>query len=126
MLTAIINKLKTGTIKTVVSRGDGVKNLTPPYVVVWEDAQVSAGNAQANGGFFVSCHNVIGTEDDIRNYLSNEVIGLLHKINLTTNDTPPVTFRLEDTMEMSALVQSNDDGTISRDRLFLLPQLGAV
>ena len=124
MITAIITQLKTGSITGVFARGDGKANLIPPYILVWEDVRIQLANGQALGGFFVSYHDVIGKQDFIDDYMNGEVTTLLHKITLT--DSQGNNFRLEDTNELSILIQDNDDKTLSKDRLFSLPKLGAV
>jgi hypothetical protein len=126
MITEIITQLKTGTYKNVYARYDGVKNLVPPYVLVWEDARLQTSNGQANTGFFVSLHMVRARMDDLNSYMNNELITLLHKETLTETGPPVINFRLLDTNELSPLIEDNDDQTISRDRLFILPVLGSV
>ena len=123
MLTAVITKLKTGSIPTVIAKGDPIKNALSAYVVVWEDVRLVTGNGQATGGIMVACHNIRGTQDDINNYMEGEVVTLLHEIILT--DVSGNKFRLQDTGELSVFVE-NDDNTLSRDRLFSLPKLGAT
>ncbi|NIU83400.1 MAG: hypothetical protein GWN64_07955 [Candidatus Thorarchaeota archaeon] len=119
MITAIITQLKTGSVSNVVAKFDGKVNLVPPYVVVWED--IRSGRLS---GVYVAYHNVPGTSDLVDDYMTEEVLTLLDKVILT--DASGNKFRLEDTNEVSQLVEDNDDHTISKDRLFLLPKLGAV
>ena len=59
----------------------------------------------------------------IDNYMNGELVGLLHKVILT--DSQGNNFRLSDSNELTVLIESNDDNTLSKDRLFLLPKLGA-
>ena len=123
MITAIITQIKTGSITNVHAKGDGEANLKPPYIIVWESSRSQKGYGQAVGGFFVSYHDVKGAQDAIDNYMNGELVTLLHKVILT--DSQSNKFRLEDTNQLSILIETNDDGTISKDRLFSLPKLGA-
>lgn len=123
MINAIITQLKTGTYKNVYTTNDGQTNLLPPYVMIWESTNAAQIPGQALGGIFVSLHVLPGQKDLINNYLKNETLTLLHQIQLT--DSFGNKFRLEASMDLSTLV-SNDDGTISKDRLFTLPVLGFI
>ena len=126
MITAIITQLKPGTYTNVVARYDGIKNLVAPYVVVWESSRLQTANGQANTGFFISLHVERGYMDTLADYMNNELLTLLHKVNLTDAGPPALTFRLLDTNELSPIIEDNDDNTISQDRLFMLPVLGSV
>lgn len=126
MITEIITQLKTGTYTNVIARYDGVKNLVPPYIVVWETSRIQTGNGQSNTGFYISLHMVRGRMDDLNSYMNDELLTLLHKIVLTETGPPVISFRLLDTNELSPIIEANDDNTISRDRLFMLPALGSV
>lgn len=119
MITAIITQLKTGTYTNVYARADGVVNPAIPYIMVWEDSKIGP-----NGGIFISLHTVPAMTDSLDLYMKNELITLLHKVILT--DTYGNNFRLIDTGELSKVIDNNDDGSISRDRLFLLPTVEVI
>ena len=81
---AIITRLKTGTIKKVYNREDGIINPTAPYVVIWKESPSVTGSLEK--GFEqwrISCHVAEGFIDTLDNYVETEIKSLLHRVNLT-------------------------------------------
>jgi hypothetical protein len=116
MITAIIAKLKTGTITNVIPRGDAVVNPTAPYVVVWKDSPIQLQGNSGLNQYYVSVHYPRGYINQVDDYIENECATLLGGQILTTRDARKV--QLYKTMDITPLIDNNDDGTISRDRLF--------
>ena len=126
MINAIITQLKTGSITEVITRGEGeyAKNPSIPYIVVYDAVPISSVDGQIVAGVYVDVHHRPGTLDIIDDYLDEEVVTLLHKVFLT--DSKGNTFRLHDNDDKSILIDTNDDGTISKSKLFLAPKLGSI
>jgi hypothetical protein len=118
MLLAIINQLKTGTITKVIAKGGASVNPPAPYVVVWEDTGTEQLKDRNIGGYFVSVHYPKGYILTLDEYIKNEVLTLLHEVLLT--DSVGNKNRLLSTGQISPVIDTNDDGTISRDRLFTI------
>ena len=119
MLKAIITQIKTGTITNVIPRGQNVVNPEKPYVVVWGPEPIAqAGLDKAGKNLYrVNVHYPKGYIDDIDDYIFNELPTLLTDgIKLTTRDGRTV--QLFHTMEIGDIVESNDDNTLSKDRVF--------
>ena len=116
MITAIINQLKTGSIQNVFPRGQNKTNPPPPYVVVWTGEPIQQDNTE-NGlnQYFVNAHFVKGANNQLNDYIENEVYALLDKQILTTRDGRKVKIMV--TSQIGRIVEGNDDGTISKERL---------
>lgn len=123
MITAIINQLKTGTITNVYARQDKPENPVTPYVITWED-EYTSNIKDSVPAIFVSCHMNVGYLDAIDNYMKNEVIVLLHNKILT--DSFGNNFELYNTPLLSKAITNNDDGSISKDRQFIFPEIGVL
>jgi len=123
LLTTIITTLKTGSLKTVVARDDFVLLPTPPYVVVWESNRPS-GEKNSTKEIFISVHAQVGDIETIQDYLETEVISLLHNKKITYDTTLFV--KLKATNSISQTVFTNDDNTISKDRMFEAPFVGIL
>jgi hypothetical protein len=115
MITAIINRLKTGSIKRVVLFGDSDRIPEPPYVVVKSEK----GPIQ-NRYIRLIIHRNQGEQDLLENYVFNELTDLLGKhVWLTTQNGGR--FRLLNGEIWSEPILGNDDGTIAMERIFILP-----
>jgi len=141
VLQAIIAQLKTGSIKTVYTRGNyqtylsgkGVNDMMTPYVVVFNDYPV-ASYYQANNivdQYVVEAHFPTGMINEVTSYIENELVTLLHRKRLV--DDMIYNFQVYVTMGISILSEpnddksitgGNDDGTISRYRRIFVPRRG--
>lgn len=112
MLPKIVARLKTGTIKNVVPFGS--KLLSAPYVVVKPEIGI--------GGriFRIICHRIPGEQMQIEDYIFDELSDLL--TNFKSKDRYENTFKILATEDWSDITTENDDGTISMERLFFVPQ----
>lgn len=116
MLTKIVEKLKTGAIKNVVPYG--VASLpAPPYIVVRPEAD-SLGRGRLMRIFI---HMSPGQQIFLEDYAFNTVPGLLDDFDADDrfgnyNEVLP-------TSDYGDIVTNNDDGTISMERRFLVPQV---
>ena len=142
ILTAIGNKLKTGSVKTIIYRGNGEQYpafrpkqagkppiCENPYVIVYEGESVPQLNFNPNTmrEIFIVAHYPLGNKDKLDEYIYREVVQLLSGI-IIDNDNA---FKLELTARVSETVEENDDRTItggnddrsiSRSRVFLFPE----
>lgn len=142
ILSTLITQLKTGSIPTVKTRGNRVgylagedsDELLKPYVLVYDDFPVNSYYTISNTvqNITVDVHFPVGFIDDLNTYIEEEVVELLHKKRLTTEEGR--TFQIEATMHISQMAEpnddksitgGNDDGTISRFRRFIIPRRGA-
>lgn len=120
MIKAIIEQLKTGSITNVVPRGQNVANPEKPYVVVWqaEPAQ-QIGSENGLDEYVVNVHFPKGYVNQVDDYILKETYTLLHDKILITRDSRKV--KIESTSRIGQLVTTNDDGTISKERVFITP-----
>ena len=115
MVKAIIDRLKTGSIKNVIPFGES--NLPPaPYIVV---KQTSSSIARGiNYKIFV--HYPPGYEKFLTDYVMNELVNLLDGYGATTDNGNYK--ELEIIIEDVGFINThNDDKTISMYRSFLAP-----
>jgi len=120
MVKAIIEQLKTGSIPDVIQSGHNISNTNKPYVVVWQDTTTQQGDSQnGNNNFYINAHFPKGWVDEITDYIEVEVYQLLHDKILTTRDSRKV--RIEATSQIGKIIPGNDDGTISKERVFTAP-----
>ena len=73
MINSLIEKLQTGSIKTVLLFGDTDKFPKPPYVVVKPETGVGEGTRQ----FRIIVHHQIGKGDILSDYIFKELTELL-------------------------------------------------
>ena len=116
MITAIINQLKTGSIQNVFPRGQNKTNPNQPYVVVWKNEPIQQGNTE-NGlyEYVVNAHFPKGHINQLDDYIELEMYSLLNKKTLETKDGRKVPIWV--TSQIGRLVEGNDDGTISKERI---------
>lgn len=119
MITAIINRLKTGNITTVIPRGSIKTNPMPPYVVVWGPELIPQPGDEDRGKnqYFIAVHYKRGFINQIDDYIYDEIIELLHDQRLTMRDGRQATLKISGAP--SNLIEGNDDGTISKERVFI-------
>lgn len=123
LLSAVITVIKTGSLKTVVARDDFVLLPQPPYVVVWENVRPGAGK-NSTKELFVAVHVEKGHIETMQNYLETEIIGLLHNKKIIYDTTLAIVMKA--TNSISQTVFTNEDNTISKDRLFEAPFVGTL
>ena len=116
MITKIVAKLKTGTIKNVVPFGSPLP--VPPYVVV---KQEPAGGSMTR--FRIIPHMAQGQQVALNNYIFHELSDLL--TGFEASDTNTNLFRLEEPeeKEWTGVGAVSDDNTISMERCFYAPLL---
>ncbi len=110
----VVKQLQTGTVQNVVRYG-AAKLPAPPYLVVRSEAQ-STGRALRIIG-----HWLPDQQQWLEQYMFDELSDLLSDFVGKTEDG--VQFRVQQTQEWTDIVTGNDDGTISMERVFLLPGL---
>ncbi len=111
MINKVVEQLKTGRVKTVVAYGQ--KAACTPYVVVKEEP--------APEGRRMRCiaHFERGQQVFLDDFVRDDMLALLDGVQLTSRYGATNILSVE--TEPSGLVVDNDDGTISRERCFLLP-----
>ena len=117
---ALHTKIKTGSIKTVYNREDGILNPTAPYIVIWKESPLA--NAALESGldrWRLACHVVQGAIDTLDAYIETEVQTLLNGVELV-NTVTSERYDMYTTREITPAV-TNDDETISRDVLLISP-----
>lgn len=119
MIKAIITQLKTGSITNVIPRGQNIVNPEKPYVVVWgpETIQQTGMDREGKNLYYINTHFPKGYINQLDDYVYNELPTLLpDKMRLTTRDGRIVQLFL--TMDIGVIVEGNDDGTLSKERVF--------
>ena len=116
MITKIVEQLKTGRIKNVVQYG--VEQLpAPPYIVVRTEK-----DALGRGKLYrIIIHMQPGQEIFLDDYLINDLADLLD--NFTTRSRHNNYNRLLTLNDYIDTIVSSDDGTISKERSFLMPSM---
>lgn len=117
MTDAIVTRLKTGSISRVYAKGDNASDLVVPYVIVSEAGNVGAGTLNLEQ-YLVTPHFGRGFSFELNRYLA-EARGLLSGSVLT--DANGVTAELETSGGVGPLIDSNDDGSISKELTFVAP-----
>jgi hypothetical protein len=119
LITAIIDKLKTGTIQNVYPRGSIAVNPQPPYVVVWGPELIPQPGYESRGKnqYFISVHFSRGCINELDDYIYNEIVDLLNEQVLVMRDLRKA--KLQISGAPSNLIEGNDDNTISKERVFI-------
>lgn len=139
VLKAIIDKLATGSIPNIYTRGNmevypGGKSsneMLVPYVLVFDDYAVNAYYTTENTirPIIVEVHYPPGYINKLNKYIEEEVVGLLNRKRLT--DAEGYIFQVFTTSYLSVMSEpnddktisgGNDDGTISRFRRIFVPR----
>lgn len=116
MLTKIVERLKTGAIKNVVPYGTASLP-APPYIVVRpEEDALGRGRLMR-----VFIHMSPGQQIFLEDYAFNTVPTLLDDYD--ADDRHGNYNEVLATPEYGDIVTNNDDGTISMERRFLVPQV---
>jgi len=85
---ALHTKIKTGSIKTVYNREDGILNPTAPYIVIWKESpSVTAELESGLDRWRLACHVVQGDIDTLDAYIETEVQTLLDGVELVDTVT---------------------------------------
>ncbi len=112
MITKIIEKLKTGSIKNVVPYGT-IPLPAPPYVVVRPEA-----DGLGRGKIFrIFAHFLPGQNIFLEDYIQKDLTNLLRYFTATTRHGN--SNKLFTEQDYSDIIV-NDDGTISKERRFLM------
>ena len=114
MIDKIVAQLKTGSIKNVVPYGSP-QLPNPPYIVVRPEAD-SIGRGTV---YRIIIHMLPGQQIFLEDYLRKDISDLLDEFGATTRHGNYN--ELMTTDEYNDIIISNDDGTISMERSYLLP-----
>ena len=114
MTTAIVERLKTGTVANVIPFGFPIPGTTP-YVVVKPEAGVNETRM-----FRIIPHYDPGQVIFLEDYTFSELSDLLTDWQGTDRNGNVFTVFTETTY--GDIIADNDDGTISMERLFIVPQ----
>lgn len=114
MIVAVCTQIKTGTYTNVFRFGQPFGTETP-YIIVKEDKD------SLNRGKLIRvwCHMQPGQDLFIDKYMDGELIDLLDGFSGTDRFGNNNILRVLD--EYTGIVRDNDDGTISKERRFLVP-----
>lgn len=112
---SVVEQVQTGQIKNVVQYGTA-QLPAPPYVVVRPIRDPLRGRA-----LYITAHMEPDQQKWLEDYIFNELSDLLSGHEGDTDEG--VHFRVEMTQEWTDITDGNDDGTISMERMFLLPGL---
>jgi len=111
---SVVERVQTGPIKNVVEYGTA-RIPASPYVVIKPEATWRGTMLR------VITHMDPDQQKWLRNYVLNTLSDLLSGYEGDTDEG--VHFKVEMTQEWTDTTDGNDDGTISMERLFLLPGL---
>lgn len=111
MLPKIVAKLNKGSIKNVVPFG--VASAAKPYVVVKPESR------DGMRLFRIIAHMIPGQQSALEEYVFNEISELI--VGWSSDDRFGNHFTIMDTGEWTDLVTTNDDSTISMERLLYVP-----
>jgi len=115
MLTKIEERLKTGTIKNATYFGSGLQ-FQPPYVVIKQEPDpVGRGIL-----FRIIAHFQSLQIDWLDDYLEIEVMNLLNNWETTTSKGNSNKLMVDDYVD---IVVTSDDLTISKEMVFLMPNV---
>jgi len=109
---AVVQRLQTGQVTNVVRYGTA-QLPAPPYVVVRTEQRDNGRALRFIAHFQPDQHKWLET------YVLKELSDLLSDYHGVTDDG--IHFRVIPTQEWSDIITGNDDGTISMERVFLLP-----
>jgi hypothetical protein len=116
MDTVIVARLKTGSIQRVVPYGTENKP-APPYVVVKSER-----SAVGNGWRYrITAHFRPGQNTFLKDYMQNELFDLLDNYKAQSRHGNYNKVLTED--DFTGIIANNDDGTISMERVFLVPSM---
>jgi hypothetical protein len=116
MITKIVARLKTGTIKNVVPFGS-LNNPAPPYIVVKSEK-----DPLGRGRLYrIFTHMQPGQNIFLEDYVFGPVTNLLS--NFSTDDRHGNHNKVLPEYEYTDITTNNDDGTISMEMRFLVPQV---
>ena len=112
MLPEIVSRLKTGSIKSVISFGES-KLPQAPYVVVRGEVGDGVRNLR------IIVHMGPGCQELLEKYLFGELSDLL--LGYVIQDKAGNTNKIRDSYEWTDVAPLSDDGTISMERVFYVP-----
>lgn len=114
MIEAIRARLKTGSITQVIEFGEERPAPARGYVVIKDEGSTDGGKS-----FRLIAHLPVGDNDRIRRYVQKELSDLL--VGQILTDSEGNSNELLITGETTGIITGNDDGTLSMERVFLLP-----
>ena len=115
MITAVIDKLKTGSIKNVFKYGSRKNMPEPPYVVVRTE-----NDPEGRGKIYrIIGHMLPGQDLFLEDYMFNEISLLLDDFWGTSRHNNKNMLLNENTY--TDTIPLSDDGTIAMEREFLMP-----
>jgi hypothetical protein len=117
MIAAIITRLKTGKIKSVIPFGT-IDTPAPPYIVVKQEVAMSGNGHNIRVTVHMKPDQQQALDDFVRDDLStllSEWAGTSHNGAYNQLD--------KGIDEFPVLIIGNDDGTIAMERVFLLPSV---
>ena len=117
MNTAIINRLKQGSIRSVILFGDTDEFPPAPYVVVKPEPGVN--NDKQN--FRIIAHFDPGESDMAEAYIFTEIPALFPRKNWLET-TGGKKFRVMNNGDWYGPIAQNDDGTIAYERILYVPK----
>jgi len=110
---SVVERLQTGDVTNVVQYGTE-RLPRPPYVVVRPERDPFRGRALR-----IIAHYLPDQQRFLEDYVFNKLPDLLSGYEGDTDEG--VHFKVEATDEYTDIIAGNDDGTISMERVFLLP-----
>jgi hypothetical protein len=117
LLTAIRNRLKTGTINNIVLFADSDKLPPPPYVVIKPER-----GPTGNRNIRIIVHMIPGEQDRLENYIFCELSDHLLEDQVDwLIDRHGNHGLLINSGDWTDTIADNDDKTISMERIFILP-----
>lgn len=116
MITAIVTKLKTGKVKTVIRYGQDM-GASIPYVVI----RIEKDPLERGQIIRIIGHYAPGQDLFLDDYMDNDVIELLDGFSGVDRFGNKNILRVLN--DYTGIVIDNDDGTISKERRFLMPSL---
>lgn len=115
MITRIVEELKTGSVKNVVPFGKTRAKLEPPYTVVKREID----SLNRGIGFRIIAHFMPGQNIFLDDYIDGEVPRMLDGF-MALSRHGSRNHLLCEPLDAD-IITNNDDGTISRERVFLMP-----
>lgn len=121
MLDLIVAQLKTGPWKRVVPFGSKVPEA--PYLVVREEPNTATTNGRTR--YRITGHHKPEYYMDLRSYMRSTIYDLLNEKELTGSDNRRIVVS-EERGSLTECTAQSDDGSISIERAFLVPDILSI
>jgi len=118
MNTAIINRLKEGSVKNVILFGES-KTITPPYVILKPETPEDENNDKQN--FRISIHRNLGENAKCEAYIFTELPALFNNRTWLEMDGG-CKFRLMNSGDWYGPLLSDEGNTVFYERIFFAPR----